>query len=131
MENVLPPVSIYTTWDILYKLMKFHARRAEVRNLFIQSTKTMPMEYNGKVKGSALASFAISIVGLALAVTLLFILPEFIIDALNDTAVFDASDITDAQTKVDQVRNIGYVVIIISVVMLIAGVVQFRKSGGF
>ena len=56
----------------------------------------------------------------------MYMLPEYIISALNSTGTFEAADVTTATEKADQIRAVGFVVVVISVVWMLISVI----SGG-
>lgn len=78
----------------------------------------------GKFKGAALYTFAIGLVLVAIGVTFLYILPNYIITTLNSTSVFATADITTALSKVGQVQAVGFAVIIIGLIFMLVSVVS-------
>jgi len=72
---------------------------------------------------SQLYGLTIGLIVLFVGVALMYMLPDYIISALNETGVFSASDVTTANTKADSVRALGFVVIIIAVVWLIFSII--------
>ena len=78
-------------------------------------------------RGVALFSFTIGLITLFVGVALMYMLPEYIIGALNQTGTFEASDVSTAKQKADQIRAIGFVVIIISVVWMLISVIAGKK----
>ena len=82
-------------------------------------------------KGMAqLVPLAIGIIVLAAGVTLMFIIPEYLIYTLNQTATFDETALETATTKVNTVRNIGMAVIIIALVWVIIAVISGAGAFG-
>ena len=100
-----------------------------------------------------LLPLAIGLITLVVGVTMLFIMPEFIISTMNSTGMMDIGECYayntsagecgdlatncceymtyhNATTKVDIIRNIGMAVIIISLVWIIIAVISGRKQGG-
>lgn len=67
-------------------------------------------------------ALAMGIILLAIGVTFLYTIPDYVISVMNETGMFSASDISEANTKVDNIRNIGFIVIFIAVVFMIFGV---------
>lgn len=82
-------------------------------------------------KGLAyLLPLAIGLITLTAGVAMMYILPEYIISALNATGTFTADTITTATTKVGVVRNLGMAVIVIAIVWIIIAVISGKKGGG-
>lgn len=73
-------------------------------------------------------SLVIGLVLLAVGITFLYILPEFIITTLNDTSSFDSDALATALTKISTIRGVGFAVIIIGIVWLIVS--QVAGLGG-
>jgi len=81
-------------------------------------------------KGVAqLYGLTVGLIVLFVGVALMYMLPEYIITSLNATGVFNASDVANAKAKADQIRALGFVVIIIAVVWIIFSVIG-GKGGG-
>lgn len=80
-----------------------------------------------RFKGAALYSFTIGLIVLFIGVALMYMLPEYIINALNSTGTFSSSDVTTAKQKADQIRSLGFVVIVISVIWMLISVISTRK----
>jgi len=95
-----------------------------------------------KFKGAFLYSFAIGIVLTIIGVTFMYLLPSYIISALNQTGVFCSTNTTPAQcaaalssccgdysqlgpvvAKVGQVQAVGFAVIILGLIFMLVGVV--------
>lgn len=70
-----------------------------------------------------LYGLTIGLIVLFVGVALMYMLPDYIITALNSTAVFDETTVTTAQTQANSVRSLGFVVIIIAVVWIIFSVI--------
>jgi len=70
-----------------------------------------------------LYGLTVGLIVLFVGVALMYMLPDYIISALNDTGVFSADDVTTANTQADSVRALGFVVIIIAVVWIIFSVI--------
>jgi hypothetical protein len=81
------------------------------------------MEKFELLKGFALFNVAMSVLLLCVGVALVYIVPDYVIKALNDTAVFSVSTVNTANTQLGLVRGAGFAVIIISVIWLIISVV--------
>ena len=82
-------------------------------------------------KGLAyLLPLAIGLITLTAGVAMMYILPEYIISALNETGTFTSATITTATTKVGVVRNLGMAVIVIAIVWIIIAVISGKKGGG-
>ena len=109
-------------------------------------------------KGLAyLLPLAIGLITLTAGVAMMFILPEFILSALNDTGeggllqtgschtwntsagqcpttaatcCVDYDVYYNARTKLAVVRNLGMAVIVIAIVWIIIGVISGKKGGG-
>jgi beta-lactamase regulating signal transducer with metallopeptidase domain len=77
-----------------------------------------------------LLPLAIGLITLSVGLTLVYILPEYIISALNSTSAFTAATIAAAQTAVNSIRALGYVVIVISVIWVLIAVISGGKKGG-
>jgi hypothetical protein len=60
---------------------------------------------------------------LCIGVALMYIIPDYVIKAINDTAIFTGSTVTTANTQLATVRAAGFAVVIISVIWLIVGIV--------
>jgi len=76
---------------------------------------------------SQLYGMTIGLIVLFVGVALMYMLPDYIIAALNETGVFTAADVTTANTQADSVRSLGFVVIIIAVVWIIFSVIGGNK----
>lgn len=74
-----------------------------------------------------LYGLTIGLIVLFVGVALMYMLPDYIISALNSTGVFSASDVSTANTQADSVRSLGFVVIIIAVIWLIFSVIGGSK----
>ncbi len=70
-----------------------------------------------------LYGLTVGLIVLFVGVALMYMLPDYIIAALNDTGVFSAADVATANTQADSVRALGFVVIIIAVVWIIFSVI--------
>jgi hypothetical protein len=70
-----------------------------------------------------LFQIAMSVLLLCIGVALMYIIPDYVIKALNDTAVFATATVTTANTQLATVRSAGFAVVIISVIWLIVSVV--------
>jgi membrane-anchored glycerophosphoryl diester phosphodiesterase (GDPDase) len=81
-----------------------------------------------KSKGIALFGFAIGLIVLFVGVALMYMLPELIINQLNNTTIFTAGTVATAQAKIDSVRGIGFVVIIIAVIWMLISVVAGKQG---
>ena len=82
-------------------------------------------------KGVAqLYGLTVGLIVLFVGVALMYMLPDYIISALNDTGVFSDADVTTANTQADSVRALGFVVIIIAVVWIIFSVIGGKGGGG-
>ena len=75
-----------------------------------------------RLKGLALFGLVIGLIVLFVGVALMYMLPEYIIGALNQTSTFTAATVAQAYAKADQVRGIGFVVVIIAVVWVMISV---------
>jgi ABC-type Na+ efflux pump permease subunit len=77
-----------------------------------------------------------SILLLCVGVALVYIVPDYVIKALNDTAVFSVATVNLANTQLALVRGAGFAVIIIAVIWMIisvvagGGMVAGGKRGG-
>jgi hypothetical protein len=78
---------------------------------------------------SQLYGITIGLIVLFVGVALMFMLPDYIIESLNDTGVFTTAQYTTASEKAGNIRDLGFVVIIIAVVWLIFSVIG-GKGGG-
>lgn len=76
-----------------------------------------------------LYGLTIGLIVLFVGVALMYMLPDYIIEALNDTGVFQPADYTTANTQADTIRSLGFVVIIIAVVWIIFSVIGGQGSG--
>jgi membrane-anchored glycerophosphoryl diester phosphodiesterase (GDPDase) len=77
-----------------------------------------------KSKGvTQLYGITIGLIVLFVGVALMYMLPEYIIGALNSTGVFTAAQVSTALAQAGQVRSLGFVVIIISVIWIVFSVV--------
>lgn len=75
-------------------------------------------------KGIAwLFPLTIGIILLSVGVALMYILPAYIIGALNETAVFNSTLVATAESKVSTVQSLAMVVIIIGMVWVLIGIV--------
>ncbi len=74
-----------------------------------------------------LYGLTIGLIVLFVGVALMYMLPDYIINALNSTGVFEQADVTQANTQADSIRSLGFVVIIIAVVWLIFSVIGGNK----
>jgi len=83
----------------------------------------------GKKGVTQLYGLTVGLIVLFVGVALMYMLPDYIIAALNDTGVFSATDVDTANTQADSVRALGFVVIIIAVVWIIFSVIG-GKGGG-
>jgi len=72
---------------------------------------------------SQLYGLTIGLIVLFVGVALMYLLPDYIIAALNNTGVFTAADVATANSQADSTRSLGFVVIIIAVVWLIFAVI--------
>jgi len=75
------------------------------------------------IKGFALFSVAMGILLLCVGVAFVYILPDYVIKALNDTAVFQSSTVTTANTQLATIRGIGFAVIVIATLWMVISVV--------
>ena len=62
---------------------------------------------------------AIGIIMIVLGVTFLYILPDYVVKVLNDSAVFSTATVNEANSKIATVRGVGFAVIVIGVIWLI------------
>ena len=76
-----------------------------------------------------LLPLAIGMITLAAGVTLMFILPEYLIYILNTTGQFAASTITNATTQLGVVRGVGMAVIVISLIWIIIWMISGAGLG--
>ena len=76
-----------------------------------------------------LFSVAMGILLLCVGVAMVYILPDYVIKALNDTAVFQVSTVNTANTQLATIRGVGFAVIVISVLWLIISVVAGVGKG--
>lgn len=53
----------------------------------------------------------------------MYVIPDYVIKAINDTAVFTGSTVATANTQLATVRAAGFAVIIIGVIWVIVSVV--------
>ena len=82
-------------------------------------------------KGLAyLLPLAIGLITLTAGVAMMYILPEYIISALNETGTFSNTTIITATAKVGVIRNLGMAVIVIAIVWIIIAVISGKKGGG-
>jgi hypothetical protein len=72
---------------------------------------------------SQLYGLTLGLIVLFVGVALMYMLPDYIIVALNSTAVFSNATVATAQTQANSVRSLGFVVIIISVIWIIFSVI--------
>lgn len=72
---------------------------------------------------SQLYGLTIGLIVLFVGVALMYMLPDYIISALNSTAVFTPAQVALAQTQANSVRSLGFVVIIISVIWIVFSVI--------
>lgn len=70
-----------------------------------------------------------SVLLLCVGVALVYILPDYVIKTLNDTAVFGVSTVNTANTQLATIRGVGFAVIVISVLWLIISVVAGAGKG--
>ena len=78
----------------------------------------------GKTKGiTQLYSLTIGLIILFVGVALMYMLPEYIVGALNNTSVFSTATVTTAIAQINSIRALGFVVIIISVIWIIFSVI--------
>lgn len=83
---------------------------------------------HSKRKGVAWFGFITGLITLCVGIALMYILPEYIIGALNSTGTFSSSAISTATQKADQARALGFVVVVIGLVwMVIGGVTAGRR----
>jgi membrane-anchored glycerophosphoryl diester phosphodiesterase (GDPDase) len=76
-----------------------------------------------------LYGITIGLITLFVGVALMYMLPDYIITALNSTAVFTNTTVALAQTQANSIRSLGFVVIIISVIWLIFSVIGGQGGG--
>ena len=79
------------------------------------------------LRGAGLLSFITSLIGLAVGVMLVYILPEYILGILNDTALFTTTTVDAAQDAVNTVRAIGWLVVVISLIWMVVSVLGMKK----
>lgn len=101
---------------------------SEGSNLYIGLARIVVLtggkKLNAKAKGVAMFGFAIGLIVLFVGVALMYMLPEYIISALNATSTFSATTVSTATTQAGQIRSLGFVVIVISVVWLLISVIS-------
>ena len=85
------------------------------------------MQFTNRKGVSQLYGMTIGLIVLFVGVALMYMLPDYIIAALNETGVFTATDVSTANTQADSVRSLGFVVIIIAVVWIIFAVIGGNK----
>ena len=71
-----------------------------------------------------LLPLAIGMITLSAGVTLMFILPEYLIYILNTTGQFSTETISTATTQLGVVRGVGMAVIVISLIWVIIWVIS-------
>lgn len=76
-----------------------------------------------------LVPIATGLIGVAAGVALLYLLPEYLLTVLNDTALFAAATTTEAQTAIDSIQALGFFVVVISMIWLVIGVISASKGG--
>ena len=74
-------------------------------------------------RGFALFQIVMGVLLLCIGVALMYIIPDYVIKAINDTAIFTGSTVTTANTQLGTVRTAGFAVVIISVIWLIVSIV--------
>lgn len=70
-----------------------------------------------------LYGITIGLIVLFVGVALMYMLPEYIINALNSTGVFSAATVSTATAQANSIRSLGFVVIVISVVWILFSVI--------
>jgi hypothetical protein len=88
----------------------------------------MKMKAIEKLKGMAMFSFAIGLVTLMVGVSLMYILPEFVIATISATGTFNATAIALARAQTTTVQGVGFAVIVLSLVWLIIAVIGGGKG---
>ena len=79
----------------------------------------------GSGKGiSWLIPVATGAVGVIVGVTLMYLIPPYLIDVLNQTGLF--TDVSAANTAIAAIQGLGFFVVVISMIWLVIGVI----SGG-
>lgn len=71
-------------------------------------------------------SLAIGLIVLFVGVAMMYMLPELIIYQLNETDIFPVADVATALDQAEQVRAIGFVVIIIAVIWMLISIISSK-----
>ena len=78
---------------------------------------------NKTLNGVALFAFVVGLIILFVGVALMYVLPEYIIYALNQTGTFQNAQVLTALTQVSQLRSLGFVVVVIAIIWMIIAIV--------
>ncbi len=69
------------------------------------------------------------LIGVAVGITLMYLLPTYVISILNTTGIFTNDSVVAANTAVTGIQAIGFLVTMISLIWVIIGVVSAGGKG--
>lgn len=64
------------------------------------------------------------LIGVSVGVTLMYVLPAYVISILNTTGLFNTSMVNTAYTQVQTIQAIGFLVVVISLIWLVIGMIS-------
>lgn len=87
-------------------------------------------EFNETYKVLWLLEIVTGLIGVAVGVALMYLLPTYIIGILNNTGLFAAASVTAASTAITTIQAIGFLITVIGLFWVVLGIVSFVRTAG-